>query len=88
MDEAPHYEMHIDVEMTEWRRLHIRVPGMSPEHAQRYAKEVFQRGGSDALEKEFGKFGLGWESMNETCEATGQEQLWYDDILVHSTHKY
>lgn len=85
--ETQEYEMYIDVEMTEWRRLYIKVPGASPEHAQRYAKSIFKCGGSDALEEKFG-IGLGWESMIETSEATGQEQLWYDDTLVHSTHDY
>ena len=85
--ETQEYEMYIDVEMTEWRRLYIKVPGASPEHAQQYARDVFRNGGSEALEEKFGNE-LGWESMIETAEATGQEQLWYDDILVHSIDEY
>lgn len=77
------YEMYVDVEMTEWRRLYIKVPGVSPEHAQRYARDVFRNGGSEALEEKFGNE-LGWESMIETAYPTGHEQLWHDDILVHS----
>lgn len=75
------YELHVDVEMTEWRRLYIKVPGVSPEHAQRYARDVFRYGGSDALEEKFGNE-LGWESMIETAGATGCEELWYNDILI------
>lgn len=86
--ETQEYEMYIDVEQTSWSRLYLKVPGVSPEHAQRYAKEVFKNGGSDALAEKFGNErlldGFGWESMIETLETTGVEQLWYDDILVHS----
>lgn len=80
--ETKEYELYVDAEMTEWRRLYIRVPGVSPEHAQRYAKSVFESGGSDALEEQFG-IGLGWESLIETSMPTGREELMYDDILIH-----
>lgn len=76
------YELYVDVEQKSWSRLYLKVPGVSPEHAQRYAKEVFRNGGSDALEEKFGNTELGWESLIETNEVTGVEQLWYDDILV------
>lgn len=76
------YEMYIDVEQKSWSRLYLTVPGVSPEHAQRYAKSVFRNGGADALEEKFGNTELGWESLIETNEVTGVEQLWYDDILV------
>lgn len=79
------YEFYVDAEMTEWRRLYIRVPATSPEQAQEYAKSVFESGGSDALEEQFG-IGLGWESLIETSMPTGKEELMYmgdDDIIVH-----
>lgn len=87
ISEENEYELFVDVEVTEWRRLYFNVPSTSLEQAIEYALDVFKKGGVDAVEETFGNDN-GWESLPETADPTGRAQLWDDYNLLHSIGRY
>lgn len=87
VSEENEYELFVDIEVTEWRRLYINVPSTSLEEAKQYAQDVFEKDGVDGLEETFGN-DFGWESLPETADLTGRAQLWCDDDILHSIGEY
>lgn len=80
LDEPQEYDMYVDIEHKIWYRMHFTVTAINEHHADRLAKDVFKRGGWDALNTKFGTDD--WETLDDTAEETGVQQLFRDDTLI------